>query len=210
MLQRYGRQAPITLLLISVNLVLWIITALQARSIEYSYVGSELAHSWALWGPDFQHEPWLALTSAFMHVGAGHVLVNMIMLLFIGREVETYLGSGLYALAYVISALGASATILWLDFTTPTVGASGAIFALMALLIGVHRQRGADLRAPIIFVLVNVVYTFLSTGVSLWGHLGGLFTGLALMPFLFSPRNDVRWFGTLAIGAVVLGLLFLR
>lgn len=97
--------------------------------------------------------------------------------------------------------------ILQFDFNTPTVGASGALFALMAMLVGAYRQRGLDLRAPVALVLANVAYTFLADGVSLWGHLGGLCTGIVLSLFLYRKSPALRWGGVAAAAAVILALL---
>ncbi|MDU7512151.1 MAG: rhomboid family intramembrane serine protease, partial [Corynebacterium sp.] len=131
----------------------------------------------------------------------------MVMLLLIGREVERTLGTGLYLVSYFTSCLGASAMILKFDFNTPTVGASGALFALMVMLVGAYRQRGLDLRAPIALVVANVAYTFLANGVSLWGHVGGLCTGLVLSLFLYRKSPFLRWGGVVVVAAVILALL---
>src|SRR5699024_11498427 len=94
------------------------------------------------------------------------------MLLLSGREVERHFGTKMFVALYISAAISSGLLILTLDFMAPTAGASGALFALMVLLISVYRSRGADLRAPTVLVVVNVVYTFITTGVSLWGHLG--------------------------------------
>ena len=180
---------------------------MQARTLGTTFYDSPLAADWGLWGPDYPFRPQAALSSEFMHLDAGHLAVNMVMLLLIGREVERALGTALYLAAYLISCLGASAMILTFDFETPTVGASGALFALMAMLVGAYRQRGLDLRAPIALVLANVAYTFLADGVSLWGHLGGLCTGIVLSLFLYRKSPTLRWGGVAAVAAVVLALL---
>ena len=69
------------------------------------------------------------------------------------------------------------------------------------------RQRGLDLRAPIALVVANVAYTFLANGVSLWGHLGGLCTGLVLSLFLYRKSPVLRWGGVVVVAAVILALL---
>lgn len=180
----------------------WLVTAIQAKTLVTPYYKSSLAQDWTLWGPDVAAHPFMVLTAGFMHLDAGHLLVNMVMLFFVGREVERALGSALYAAAYLISIVGSSAAVLWMDFGTPTVGASGALFALMGLLIGVYRSRGLDLRAPIVLVVANVAYSFVAENVSVWGHLGGLLTGLLLAPFLFRQRAWLRWMGIWIIGVI--------
>jgi len=207
MVRNYVRATPATALIAAVCIIAWLITAVQARTLGATFYDSPLAADWGLWGPDYPFRPQTALSSEFMHLDAGHLAVNMIMLLLIGREVERTLGTGLYLASYFISCLGASAMILKFDFNTPTVGASGALFALMVMLVGAYRQRGLDLRAPIALVVANVAYTFLANGVSLWGHVGGLCTGLVLSLFLYRKSPFLRWGGVVVVAAVILALL---
>ena len=207
MVRNYVRDTPATALIAIVCTIAWLITAVQARTLGATFYDSALAADWGLWGPEYPLAPQTALSSEFMHLDAGHLAVNMIMLLLIGREVERALGTGVYLAAYLVSCLGASAMILQFDFNTPTVGASGALFALMAMLVGAYRQRGLDLRAPVALVLANVAYTFLADGVSLWGHLGGLCTGIVLSLFLYRKSPSLRWGGVAAAAAVILALL---
>lgn len=201
-MKNYLRSAPVTMVFMVLCIGAWLVTAIQAKTLVTPYYESSLAQDWTLWGPDVAAHPAMVLTAGFMHLDAGHLLVNMVMLLFVGREVERALGSALYAAAYLISVVGSSAAVLWMDFDTPTVGASGALFALMGLLIGVYRSRGLDLRAPIVLVVANVIYSFVAENVSVWGHLGGLLTGLLLAPFLFRKRTWLRWLGIWLIGVI--------
>lgn len=201
-MKNHLRSAPVTVVLMVLCIGAWLVTSIQAKTLVTPYYKSSLAQDWTLWGPDVAAHPFMVLTAGFMHLDAGHLLVNMVMLFFVGREVERALGSALYAAAYLISIVGSSATVLWMDFGTPTVGASGALFALMGLLIGVYRSRGLDLRAPIVLVVANVVYSFVAENVSVWGHLGGLLTGLLLAPFLFRQRAWLRWLGIWIIGVI--------
>lgn len=139
MVRNYVRDTPATALIAIVCTIAWLITAVQARTLGATFYDSALAADWGLWGPEYPLAPQTALSSEFMHLDAGHLAVNMIMLLLIGREVERALGTGVYLAAYLVSCLGASAMILQFDFNTPTVGASGALFALMAMLVGAYR-----------------------------------------------------------------------
>ncbi|WP_244079989.1 rhomboid family intramembrane serine protease [Corynebacterium striatum] len=209
-MKNYIKQAPVTAAIVAVCLLAWAVTAIQSRSLSGSYYDSSLAYAWTLWGPEFAAAPATAITAGFMHIDVGHLTLNMCLLVFIGREIEQALGHALYAASYVVSVLGASAAVLWMDYDAPTVGASGALYALLAMLVGVYRSRGMDLRAPIFLVLANVVYTFIMSGVSLWGHLGGLLIGIVLTLFLFSRRKAVHWIGVAAVFGVVGVLLALR
>lgn len=193
-LGKYRREAPVTLGVIVACLIVFLLTG----GAE-SRLGRELI----LWGP--AEEPWRLVTSGFLHLDIGHLAINMIMLLLIGREVERFTGPLLYAGIYVAGLLGSAAAVLWMNPLTPTAGASGALYALLAVLIGVTARRGGDLRAPVVLVAVNVAYSFMTPGISLWGHLGGLAVGLLMAGPVTSGDPRVRW-GTV-VGAVALSAL---
>lgn len=163
---------------------------------------SQLADDWLLWGPYVSQDgaSWFrAIGSMFLHVGMGHLAINCFMLALIGREIERAIGSSLYVVVYFAGGIFAAGAVVWMDYGTPTAGASGALFALMVLLVGVFRRRGADLVAPLVLIGVNVAYTFISSSVSLWGHLGGLIAGALMLPFLFSSHRGIRWGGVLGV-----------
>lgn len=200
---RYVRTAPVTTAIMAVCIGAWLVTVVQSGKFIDGFYYSQLARDWTLSGPMVAHgEYGRVIGSAFMHLDISHLIVNMVMLLFIGREVEHALGSGLYTLCYLVGILGSAAAVLWMNFGVPTVGASGALFALMVLLIGVYRSRGMSLVPPIALVGANVAYSFISSGVSLWGHLGGVFVGLPMLLFINHPKPAMRWGGVAATGVV--------
>lgn len=75
------------------------------------------------------------LTSALVHGGWLHLFVNMLMLVFVGSQVERVIGPAGLVFAYLIGALVAAGTQFAVDpsSTIPMVGASGAISALFGL-----------------------------------------------------------------------------
>lgn len=212
-LRRWWEQAPATTLFTALAVVVYIITAVQSRSLMNNLSASSLGDAWLLYGPEVSTgglDRLRALGAAFLHIDLGHVAINGFLLMLIGREIEQFAGTALYTAAFLTGAVGASATVLWMDWAQPTAGASGALFALMMLLVGVARVSGGDLRAPLAFVGVNVIYTFLAPSVSLWGHMGGLLTGGAMLFFFVHPDVRVRWAGVLAVltaSVVAVGLV---
>ncbi|AKK07506.1 rhomboid family intramembrane serine protease [Corynebacterium testudinoris] len=201
-LRRWYRDVPATTALIAANVLVWLITAVQSRSLMGNLSNSQLADDWLLWGPYVSQDgaSWFrAIGSMFLHVGMGHLAINCFMLALIGREIERAIGSSLYVVVYFAGGIFAAGAVVWMDYGTPTAGASGALFALMVLLVGVFRRRGADLVAPLVLIGVNVAYTFISSSVSLWGHLGGLIAGALMLPFLFSSHRGIRWGGVLGV-----------
>ena len=64
---------------------------------------------------------------------------------------------------------------------TPMVGASGAIFGLMAAYLVIQRHFGADTRGMLVLVGINLVLGFFpGTNISWQAHVGGLLTGAAI------------------------------
>lgn len=200
-LKSFYRTAPATLIITGASIILWFVAAFQARSLTNVFNDSELVHNMMVWGPAFElgNQWWTPLSYAFMHLDIGHLTVNMFMLMLIGREVERHFGTVLFVALYISAAISSGLLILTLDFMSPTAGASGALFALMVLLVSVYRSRGADLRAPIVLVAVNVIYTFISAGVSLWGHLGGLFAGIILALCVTRKSTAIHWLGIVGL-----------
>ena len=198
------RNAPATAVVTAVCVVLFIVSAAQAGSLANTVSGSDLGADLVLFGP-FATQPmgWTrALTAGFLHLDVTHLFVNVLLLALVGTEVERFVGSGPYVLSYAAGLLGSSAAVLAMNFSTPTVGASGALYTLMAVLVGVAYRRHTDLRAPFLFVALNLLYSLVTPSVSLWGHVGGLLVGVAVAWPLTSPDTRVRWAGS--AGALVL------
>ena len=126
------------------------------------------------------------ITGAFLHAGPFHLLLNMFALYILGTLIEPIIGTarfvGIYFAALLAGSLGA---LLMSSPNEVTVGASGAIFGLMAAAFVIARHRGIDQIASQIglFVVLNLVFTFSVPGISVGGHLGGLVGG-AIAAFL--------------------------
>jgi membrane associated rhomboid family serine protease len=125
-------------------------------------------------------EVWRILTGAFLHASPLHLLFNMFALYVLGTLIEPAIGTwrfvGIYFAALFAGSAGA---LLMSDPNEITVGASGAIFGLMAAAFVVARSRGVDEIASQIglFVVLNLVFTFSIPGISIGGHIGGLIGG---------------------------------
>ena len=81
-------------------------------------------------------EWWRLFTAAFLHGGLLHIGFNMLVLWLVGRPLESVLGHTRFVILYLLSALGGSvASYTFSPLNTVSVGASGAIFGLMAALL---------------------------------------------------------------------------
>lgn len=138
------------------------------------------------------------ITAAFLHGGLAHVLMNMLMLLLIGKFVERVLGGPLYLLLYFIGAY-AAALAEWIagpGSMTVVIGASGAMSAIIgayALLFPnkdpkdwgpIPASIARPLHLLVAWVALNLMLGFvgpgLGVGIAIWSHIGGFVAGLLL------------------------------
>jgi membrane associated rhomboid family serine protease len=79
--------------------------------------------------------PWQVVSYAFLHGGMGHLFFNMLGLWMFGAELERLWGQRRYWQFLLAGALAAAAAQLLVTALTgsmtPTVGASGSLFALL-------------------------------------------------------------------------------
>jgi rhomboid protease GluP len=130
-------------------------------------------------------EWWRLVTPIFLHGGLLHFAFNSIGLLQLGPLIEEEFGTERFAFQYLACGIAGNVVSQTLS-GRPTVGASGALFGLMGiLLIHGYRRGGAygdALRRTMWGWLVpNLIITFLGGAVIDWRcHLGGLACGLVL------------------------------
>ncbi|MDU0479550.1 rhomboid family intramembrane serine protease [Staphylococcus chromogenes] len=208
--RRLYASAPATSVLCLGMLFVYVVTAAQSLSLADNLYGSSLADAWVLSLPEMRESwfgPLRALTAAFLHIGPVHLAFNVLLLFLFGREVEQTYSSRVLLWVFVTSAVGASAFSVLVAPASQSAGASGAGYALMVLLVLISFQRGADLRAPIVLILANLVFSVIDPGVALWGHVGGLIFGSLLSLPLASRRPAVQRGGLIIVFLGAIGLL---
>ena len=152
-----------------------------------------------LWpvGPHFR--PWQLLTSAFLHANPLHLATNMFGLWMFGRPVERAVGSLRFAELYGAGLATAGITQLvvasLLTDKVPTLGASGALFGVLAAFAILFPNRIIVLLFPPIpmkawvFVLLYGLFELISgvggfqPGIAHFAHLGGLFGGVLMATY---------------------------
>jgi membrane associated rhomboid family serine protease len=157
---------------------------------------------------------WQIFTYMFIHGGWFHIIFNLLALWMFAGELEEEWGSRSFLKYYIFSGLGAGFFIAilnaWLymryglDF--PTVGASGALYALL-LAYGIkwpNREVLLWFILPIkmkyllaAFGLIEFFGTLNSAAgrmgsVSHIGHMGGLIAGFILLQVLFKKKGKGR------------------
>jgi len=173
-----GTGAVVTKALVAINVVIYLITAAQGGGLNAP--GGRLFTDWVLYGPAVANGDWWRLfTSAFLHASLIHIGFNMYFLWFVGSAVEQAMGRGRFILIYVVSALAGSAGALVFTPTTPTVGASGALFGLLGAALILERQRNYVLGgSAMALIVINLILSFTLSNISVGGHIGGLIGGI--------------------------------
>lgn len=152
------------------------------------------------------HQWYRLVTSGFIHFGAFHLLMNMLLLWQLGNLLERALGGTRLGLLYTACLLSGSLGVVLLDSGGITGGASGAVFGLMAgAAVGLWR-RGVNVFSTGIgtTLLLNLVLTFTISGISVGGHLGGVVGGAVCGWFMLAPawKPVPRWLGYVVPAAV--------
>jgi membrane associated rhomboid family serine protease len=74
-------------------------------------------------------QPWTIVTYQFAHAGLSHLVFNMLGLFFFGSRLEEHLGPRHFLGLYFVSGV-AGALLSFVNFNTPIVGASAAVFGV--------------------------------------------------------------------------------
>ncbi len=149
------------------------------------------------------------LSAAFLHYGPFHLAINMYSLYFAGSLLEQVIGRWRFALLYFGSGIAGSAGAIWLSPGSVTVGASGAIFGILGGLFVLERQRHIATGGQVAgLIVLNLIFTFALSNISVGGHIGGLVAGVVLMWLLLRFRRSASYSilstaGVIAVSIVV-------
>ena len=142
--------------------------------------------------------PWQVVSYAFLHGGVGHLFFNMLGLWMFGSELERLWGQRRYAqflLAGVLTAAMAQLIITWLAGSrVPTVGASGALYALLLAFGMLFPNRvimplfpPIPMKARTFVILFGGLELLLGlmdvTGIAHFAHLGGMVGGFLMIRY---------------------------
>lgn len=154
---------------------------LAAFGLSVAFPG--LTGSLALVSSEVLQRPWTIVTHMFMHSGLPHLYFNMFALAVFGSIFEKQVGSRTFLAVFFMGGLAAS--VADIIFYPSTVGASGAIFAVLGAL-AFYRPRTVvwALGVPM-FALVALVFwaaadllgLFSPDGIAHASHLAGMAYG---------------------------------
>jgi membrane associated rhomboid family serine protease len=199
--------APVTQTLIAINVAVYL-AELATGSGLYGDRGWIFEHG-VLFGPLVEAGDWWRLiTSAFMHYGPFHLLLNMYALYFAGTLLERAIGHWRFLLLYLASGLAGSAGALVWSPNALTIGASGALFGVLGALLVLERKGHLATEGQIAgLIVINLVFTLVFANyISVGGHIGGLIGGILAMLILTTVRGRpaLSAVGIVAVGVVAI------
>lgn len=163
---------------------------------------------------------WMPLiTHMFLHGGWLHILSNLWILFIFGDNVEDRLGSLRYLLFYFIGGIVAGLVQIYfsLDPLTPSIGASGAIAAVLGGYFSFYPRSKVITLIPIFIIpwfvelpsflflgfwFVSQLFQGLMSlatpsgqvgGVAWWAHIGGFIFGLLTVRLFAIGRSYPQW-----------------
>ncbi|MDR3509802.1 MAG: rhomboid family intramembrane serine protease [Caulobacteraceae bacterium] len=163
---------------------------------------------------------WRVLTSVVLHSGMAHLSGNAYALFLAGFLAERRIGAGWLAAVFAIGGLaGSLATLMWSSPTAVSVGASGAVVAVLVVaLASVANNGGWTGHRLVVGQLVSMVGGAviptpigLAHHINYSAHIGGALAGVAFGLLLLGPIPDMLEDGAArkvagAVGAAIMVL----
>lgn len=182
---RIEAKSVITLALISINVIIYLISAYMSKSVV-DITPNVLYDMGAKFNNAIinQGQYWRLITWGFLHGGIVHIAVNMYSLYYAGSQVNRIYGNKRYIAIYLFSSVGASLMSM-INSNSLSVGASGAIFGLLGAMASFALKERSRIGKGYLVNLVSVIATNLIIGFMLpnidnFGHIGGLLVGCIL------------------------------
>jgi membrane associated rhomboid family serine protease len=182
-----------TYALIAINVIVFLAEVGSAGGGIFDVMPNSIATNGGLFGPAVADgDYYRIITSGFLHAGLVHIALNMYILYIAGGLLERSIGSLRFVALYFLSLIAGSFDALLIDPNALTVGASGAIFGLMAAAVVIAYGRGREdvARQFGILVALNLFLSFSVSNISVGAHVGGLVGGaIASLFVIFIERR---------------------
>ena len=179
--------------LIIINVAVFLIQSIAGPAAEEQLLGALALSPSHVFSKGYL---WQLLTYAFLHGGTMHILFNMLMLYWFGRNIENVWGTKRFVLFYLGGVVFAGliySIVHALRPSLPCIGASGAVMAVMMVyalwwpnqIILVMLVFPMRIRTFIMILIVIETLSWLRpTGnVANMAHLGGLLYGYLVVRF---------------------------
>lgn len=136
---------------------------------------------------------WRLITPIFLHMNLTHIALNGVVIYFMGIQIEAMFGHWRMLVIYLLGGISGNVMSFALS-NNQSVGASTAAFALFGafLMVGESFWENPVIRQLtgrfLLLTVMNLVFDMFSTGIDIFGHIGGLAGGFLIAYTLGVPR----------------------
>jgi rhomboid protease GluP len=188
------RMFPVSSAVLAINILVFVITAIATWKFGRGSIGQFDSQLLLRLGADYgpltlDGQWWRVFTCMFLHGSFIHVAANMYCFWEFGRIAERIYGAGRYASIYLITGVASSLASLAIHPNSVSVGASGAIFGVVGVLVVPFHAKRLQLppavmksmvRSLVAFIVLNLVIGTIIPVIDNAAHIGGLIAGLVL------------------------------
>lgn len=189
---------PVNIMFVVLN-ILYFLSIVASRGLHAVNDTNIMLEMGALNYESFVGGRWYEIiTSLFMHFGISHLLNNMVLLLYVGCELEDRIGSLRYFILYLLAGICGNFASLWyyhsIGEAVVSAGASGAIFGVIGALFVVLLKQGKNSQnltpKRLLFLAgITIYYGMTTIGVDNAAHIGGFLGGI-ISGFLLSKISQ--------------------
>jgi rhomboid protease GluP len=185
---------PINTLIIGINIIVYVLMYHTNLLATWNYDDGVLRWTSII----KKHEYYRLLTAMFMHANIDHLANNMLVLLFIGDNVERVAGKVQFFLIYFGSGIVAGITSIsynmMINDMAGSIGASGAIFGVvgaMLYILIVNKGRVEEIGGLqiVLFIIFSLYGGIQSVQIDEAAHIGGFLAGIVLAVLLYRKRK---------------------
>lgn len=187
-----------------VNRIIIVLNVIVFLAVEFTGGSSDLEHM-VSWGAAYEPlitengQYYRLLTCMFLHFGMEHLVNNMLALYFVGGHLEQAVGKLKFLLIYFIGGMAGSLASYYMDIRNNvayvSVGASGAVFAVLGamiyvLLLNRGQLEGLTMRQMVFMAGLSLYFGFASKGIDNAAHVGGFLCGFILAIILYHRKEQ--------------------
>jgi membrane associated rhomboid family serine protease len=192
---------------VAVFVIQIIMQAIAVNKHQYAYIYENFLSLFAM-VPEYittKFYFWQFVTAMFLHDGLWHIFFNMLGLFFFGPELEALWGKRRFLKFYFIVGILANvfAYLLNIHVSVPTIGASGAVFALL----GAFGALYPDVKIIVYIFPVKIKYflafSFIYATLGMLGleapgiahgvHFAGIVLGVAYVKLKWRAFDDFKF-----------------
>ena len=198
--KRKFKLTPVNISFVLVNILVFIFVIIYNKSYFALYDSEIMLKMGASSYEAFSEGRWYVLiTSMFLHFGLSHLFNNMLVLTYVGCELEKRIGKIPYFIIYMGSGIAGNLLSLWYYNSIEgndvvSAGASGAVFGVIGglfIFLVVNHKKDETINPRRLFnmIFLTIYYGLSSSGVDNAAHIGGLCFGI-IGVFLLSKILD--------------------